>query len=72
LASPPISTPYHRGIPLPPPVSPLIYGILGGLNRGDNTLTEIFPEKIRKVESTPISKIKIFQNFSEIWNIIRI
>ncbi|NDA63757.1 MAG: hypothetical protein EBX50_17260, partial [Chitinophagia bacterium] len=30
--------------PLPPPVSPHIYMFLGGLNRGDNSLVEIFPE----------------------------
>jgi hypothetical protein len=34
------------GVPLPPPVSPLNIGFLGCLYRGDNTLTEIFPEKI--------------------------
>jgi hypothetical protein len=32
-------------------------------NRGDNTLTEIFPEKIGKKGKTPKSDLKIFQKF---------
>jgi len=51
LANPPTSTPHHRGIPLPPPVSPLIYPLFGVLNRGVNAVTEIFPEKIREMGS---------------------
>jgi hypothetical protein len=41
-------------IPLPPPVSPLIYGKKGGLNRGDNAVNKIFPENFQKLTFTPI------------------
>jgi hypothetical protein len=44
LANPPTSTPHHRGIPLPPPVSPLIYPLFGVLNRGVNAERKIFLE----------------------------
>jgi len=32
------------GVPLPLPVSPLIYPLFDHLYRGDNAVTEIFPE----------------------------
>lgn len=40
--------------PSPFPVSPLIYGKKGGLNRGDNAVNKIFPENFQKLTFTPI------------------
>lgn len=55
--------------PLPLPVSPLIYGKKGGLNRGDNAVNKIFPVFFQKLTFTPILEKKIFGKFLEIWTL---
>jgi len=43
---------------------------LGGLNRGDNTLAEIFPENFGKVARGSISEKKILGKNLEIWKVL--
>lgn len=51
--------------PSPFPVSPLIYGKKGGLNRGDNAVNKIFPEIFWKSDYYPYFRKKIFPEIFE-------